>query len=114
MALLEVRDLHTAFTTPAGTVNAVNGVSFNLERGKVLGDAVDFPVGHDMGGLFEVVLGFQILHAMLQVLIVPAEFRQFPVGLFPRGSRIGLLKIDSGLFLMHRRKRMIFFAHFVE
>ena len=37
MALLEVRDLHTAFTTPAGTVNAVNGVSFNLERGKVLG-----------------------------------------------------------------------------
>ena len=37
MALLEVRDLHTAFTTPAGTVNAVNGVSFDLERGKVLG-----------------------------------------------------------------------------
>ncbi len=37
MALLEVRDLHTAFTTPAGTVNAVNGVSFNLEHGKVLG-----------------------------------------------------------------------------
>ena len=37
MALLEVRDLHTSFTTPAGTVNAVNGVSFFLERGKVLG-----------------------------------------------------------------------------
>ena len=37
MAFLEVRDLHTAFTTQAGTVNAVNGVSFNLERGKVLG-----------------------------------------------------------------------------
>ncbi len=37
MALLEVRDLHTVFKTPAGTVKAVNGVSFNLERGKVLG-----------------------------------------------------------------------------
>ena len=37
MALLEVRDLHTAFTTPAGTVNAVNGVSFDLDHGKVLG-----------------------------------------------------------------------------
>jgi len=37
MAFLEVRDLHTAFSTPAGTVNAVNGVSFSLERGKVLG-----------------------------------------------------------------------------
>ncbi len=37
MAFLEVTDLHTAFSTNAGTVKAVNGVSFKLERGKVLG-----------------------------------------------------------------------------
>ena len=37
MALLEVKDLHTSFFTPAGEVKAVNGVSFNLDRGKVLG-----------------------------------------------------------------------------
>ena len=37
MALLEVKDLHTSFYTPAGEVKAVNGVSFQLERGKVLG-----------------------------------------------------------------------------
>ena len=37
MALLEVNDLHTSFFTPASEVRAVNGVSFNLERGKVLG-----------------------------------------------------------------------------
>ena len=37
MALLEVNNLHTSFFTPAGEVRAVNGVSFNLERGKVLG-----------------------------------------------------------------------------
>ena len=37
MALLEVKDLHTSFFTPAGEVKAVNGVSFNLERVKVLG-----------------------------------------------------------------------------
>lgn len=37
MALLEVKDLHTSFYTPAGVVNAVNGVSFRLDSGKVLG-----------------------------------------------------------------------------
>ena len=37
MALLEVRNLHTSFHTDAGIVRAVNGISFNLDRGKVLG-----------------------------------------------------------------------------
>lgn len=37
MALLEVNDLHTSFFTPAGEVRAVNGISFNLDHGKVLG-----------------------------------------------------------------------------
>ncbi len=37
MALLEVNNLHTSFKTDAGIVRAVNGISFNLERGKVLG-----------------------------------------------------------------------------
>lgn len=35
--LLEVRDLRTAFRTEDGTVRAVNGISFTLERGRVLG-----------------------------------------------------------------------------
>ena len=35
--LLSVKDLHTAFTTDHGEVQAVNGVSFNLDAGKVLG-----------------------------------------------------------------------------
>ena len=37
MALLEVKDLHTSFFTDAGEVRAVDGVSFQLDHGKVLG-----------------------------------------------------------------------------
>jgi len=37
MSLLEVRDLHTSFFTSAGEVKAVNGLSFSLDEGKVLG-----------------------------------------------------------------------------
>ena len=35
--LLSVQDLHTAFKTDAGEVQAVNGISFNLDPGEVLG-----------------------------------------------------------------------------
>ena len=37
MRLLEVNQLRTSFFTPAGEVKAVDGVSFNLDSGKVLG-----------------------------------------------------------------------------
>ncbi len=37
MALLEINDLRTSFFTDAGEVKAVNGISFNLDKGKVLG-----------------------------------------------------------------------------
>lgn len=37
MSLLEVKDLQTSFFTDSGEVKAVNGVSFNVEKGKVLG-----------------------------------------------------------------------------
>ncbi len=37
MPLLQVRNLCTSFDVDSGEVRAVNGVSFNLDRGKVLG-----------------------------------------------------------------------------
>ena len=43
MALLEVKDLHTSFFTPSGEVKAVNGLSFSLEKGKVLMDKAHVP-----------------------------------------------------------------------
>ncbi|MCI2050142.1 MAG: ABC transporter ATP-binding protein [Lachnospiraceae bacterium] len=35
--VLSVRNLHTSFFTDSGEVKAVNGVSFNLKKGKILG-----------------------------------------------------------------------------
>ena len=35
--LLSVQDLHTSFFTDAGEVQAVNGISFNLDPGEILG-----------------------------------------------------------------------------
>ncbi len=37
MALLEVHDLHTSFSTDDGLVRAVEGVSFSVDHGRVLG-----------------------------------------------------------------------------
>ena len=53
-ALLEVRDLKTRFYTFAGVVNAVDGVSFTVGRGEILG-----LVGESGGG--KSVIGFSIL-----------------------------------------------------
>ena len=36
-AVLQVKNLHTSFFTEKGEVKAVNGVSFNLPKGKILG-----------------------------------------------------------------------------
>ena len=35
--ILSVQNLHTSFQTSKGDVHAVNGVSFNLDAGKILG-----------------------------------------------------------------------------
>jgi peptide/nickel transport system ATP-binding protein len=37
MPLLDVRDLHVSFNTPDGVVEAVRGISFSVDKGKVLG-----------------------------------------------------------------------------
>lgn len=52
--LLDVRDLRTYFHTFAGTVRAVNGVSFQVDEGEVMG-----LVGESGGG--KSVVGFSIL-----------------------------------------------------
>ena len=66
MALLEVRNLQTSFFTDAGEVKAVNGVSFNLERGKVLGI-----VGESGSG--KSVTAYSILQILASTAVIKPE-----------------------------------------
>src|SRR5262245_66627144 len=51
MALLEVRDLRMVFPTDAGDARAVDGVSFSLDRGQVLGMVGESGCGKSMTAL---------------------------------------------------------------
>ncbi len=66
MALLEVRNLRTSFFTDAGEVKAVNGVSFDLERGKVLGI-----VGESGSG--KSVTAYSIMQILASTAVINSE-----------------------------------------
>lgn len=60
--LLEIRDLHTYFQTKEGTVKAVNGVSFQIERDSIVGLVGESGSGKTMTAL-----------SVLQLLPYPGE-----------------------------------------
>jgi len=62
MALLEVKKLHTDFPTPQGVVHAVNGVSFSLEKGEVLGIVGESGSGKSVTG-----------YSIMQILTSPGK-----------------------------------------
>jgi peptide/nickel transport system ATP-binding protein len=59
--ILEIKDLHVAYLTPRGPVKAVDGVSFDIKPGEVVGLAGESGSGKST-----------IAHAMLRILHLPA------------------------------------------
>jgi microcin C transport system ATP-binding protein len=94
-ALLEVRDLSVAFDTPGGTVQAVRGVSFDIDRGETLALVGESGSGKTVTALSLVQLlpypparhpGGSILFAGQQLLGAPE-----PVLRRVRGNRIAMI-----------------------
>ena len=94
-ALLEVRDLRTAFTNDAGTFNAVDGVSLTLEEGRTLGLVGESGCGKSVTALSIMglvasppgrIAGGEILFEGVDLLeLPPARMREI------RGDRIAMI-----------------------
>ena len=97
MSLLQVKNLHTSFFTDSGEVHAVNGVSFNLDKGKVLGI-----VGESGSG--KSVTAYSILQILTEpgritegeVLFDGADIRKYSKSQMRafRGSKISIIFQD--------------------
>jgi len=96
--LLEVRDLKTYFRTDDGTVKAVDGVSFKLQRGETLGIVGESGSGKSVTNLSIIrlipdppgrIIGGEILFAGQDLLELPEEkVREI------RGRRISMIFQD--------------------
>ena len=60
--ILQVKDLHTSFFTDSGEVKAVNGVTFNLAPGKILGIVGESGSGKSVTA-----------YSIMRILLTPAE-----------------------------------------
>ncbi|MBL8520346.1 MAG: ABC transporter ATP-binding protein, partial [Betaproteobacteria bacterium] len=100
--ILRVEDLATHFHTKAGTVKAVDGVSFALERGQVLGLVGESGSGKSMTGYSilglvdppgRIVAGRIVLNGQDLTQLRPAQWRAL------RGNRVAMVFQDPMMTL---------------
>lgn len=94
-ALLEVKDLVTAFDTDAGEVRAVDGVSFSVGKGKTVGVVGESGCGKSVTALSIIRLLPRPMGKVLsgQVLFEDKDLTQIPLEEMTkvRGARIGMV-----------------------
>jgi len=101
-ALLQVRDLRTDFETRAGTIKAVDGISFTLERGEILGLVGESGSGKSVTGFSLIglldppgrIAGGSVMFQGKELVGLPqAEMRKL------RGKRIAMIFQDPAATL---------------
>ncbi|MFO0154774.1 MAG: ABC transporter ATP-binding protein [Alphaproteobacteria bacterium] len=101
-ALLQVRDLRTYFETRAGTIKAVDGISFTLERGEILGLVGESGSGKSVTGFSliglldppgRIAAGSVVFQGKELVGLPQAEMRKL------RGKRIAMIFQDPAATL---------------
>lgn len=78
--LLEVNNLHTSFFTDSGEVKAVNGVTFNLKPGEIMGI-----VGESGSG--KSVTAYSIMQILADTGRITEERFVLKVRISPNGTR---------------------------
>ena len=100
--LLQVRDLRTHFETRAGTIKAVDGISFTLERGEILGLVGESGSGKSVTGFSLIglldapgrIAGGSVLFDRQELVGLPqSEMRKL------RGKRIAMIFQDPAATL---------------
>ena len=81
--LLEVKDLRTSFNTETGVINAVNGVSFSVEREKTLGVVGESGCGKSVMSL-----------SIMQLIRHPGKIESGEILLHRKGSSVDLTKME--------------------
>ncbi|NDG47724.1 MAG: ABC transporter ATP-binding protein [Rhodospirillales bacterium] len=102
MNLLQVRDLHTHFLTRAGAARAVDGVSFSVARGEILGLVGESGSGKSVTGFSLIglvdppgrIMGGSILFDGQELVGLPASTMRAL-----RGRRIAMVFQDPGATL---------------